>query len=228
MTSQQQHTKRKIILAVDESECSLFAVRWAIGNAIIRPDDEVHLIACQAVITTGISPAAPLATAGAIAGLTASYHEAMKAEEQRCKTLLRHVKKDCGLKERPNVHTHALPAAGGASGVAESITIWANKEHADLVIVGSRGMGAAKSTLMSLVGLGSVSSYLLHHLHTAIAVVHGSSNLGQKKDVKRVMVGVDESEMAQHAQQWAIENVLGPKDELHIVSVAMPVSYVVS
>ena len=76
--------------------------------------------------------------------------------------------------QRPECKLHCLPAAGGASGVGESIVAWAKRENADLVVVGSRGMGGAKSTLMSLVGLGSVSSYLLHHLHSPVAVVHGS------------------------------------------------------
>lgn len=43
------------------------------------------------------------------------------------------------------------------AGVAESVVAFAKERHPDLVVVGSRGMGAAKSALMSLVGLGSVS-----------------------------------------------------------------------
>ena len=42
----------------------------------------------------------------------------------------------------------------------------AQGEHADLVVVGARGHGAVGAAL-----LGSVSTWLLHHLHRPIAVV---------------------------------------------------------
>ena len=59
-------------------------------------------------------------------------------------------------------------------GVAESIVVYAKEQRADAVVVGSRGMGALKSSLMSCVGLGSVSSYLVHHLpHGAVIVCRG-------------------------------------------------------
>lgn len=45
---------------------------------------------------------------------------------------------------------------------------------------------------------------------------------------KKVLVPVDDSDMAKHAQQWAIDNVFGPEDELHLVAVALPVPYAVS
>ena len=216
---------KKIVIAIDDSDCSLSAAKWAY-QTIIQPGDEVQLIACEALITAGMAPAAPLATAGSVAALTANYQQALRDEEHRVKALLVHVKNEV-LKD-PNAHIHCLPAAGGASGVGESIVTWAKKEHADLVVVGSRGMGAAKSTFMSVVGLGSVSSYLLHNLQTAVAVVHGTE-LTAPKERKRVMVALDDSEMARYAEKWAISNILGAQeDELHLVSVALPVPYVVS
>lgn len=42
--------------------------------------------------------------------------------------------------------------------MAESVVCFCKEKGADLVVVGSRGMGAVKSAIMSLVGLGSVSS----------------------------------------------------------------------
>jgi nucleotide-binding universal stress UspA family protein len=216
---------RKIILSIDDSDCSISAAKWAC-ETIVRPEDEVHLVGCQALITAGMGPALPAATAGSVSALTASYHEAVKQEELRVKSLLKTVKNE--VLKLPTLHLHSLPPAGGASGVGESIVTWAKHERADLVVLGSRGMGAVKSTLMSVVGLGSVSEYCLHHIVSgAIAIVHGT-DLRAKKEVRKVLVAVDDSEHAQHAQQWCIENVLGPKDELHIVSVALPVPYVVS
>lgn len=95
-------------------------------------------------------------------------------------------------------------------------------------VLGCRGMGAAKSTLMSLVGLGSVSSYCLHYLDCPVCLVRGTGLTGPRKTSNKVLVAVDDSDLAKRAQRWAIDNVLGPHDELHLVSVATPVPYVVS
>ena len=42
----------------------------------------------------------------------------------------------------------------------------ANEEEVDLIIVGSRGQGTIRRTLM-----GSVSSYTVHHAHAPVLVV---------------------------------------------------------
>lgn len=57
-------------------------------------------------------------------------------------------------------------------GVGDSLVEFAKAKGVDLVAVGSRGMGSMKRSLMSLVGLGSVSDYVLHQLHVPVLVVH--------------------------------------------------------
>lgn len=52
-----------------------------------------------------------------------------------------------------------------ATGVGDSLVEFAKAKGVDMVAVGSRGMGSMKRSLMSLVGLGSVSDYVLHQLH---------------------------------------------------------------
>lgn len=49
---------------------------------------------------------------------------------------------------------------------------FARAKGVDMVAIGSRGMGSMKRSLMSLVGLGSVSDYVLHQLHVPVLVVH--------------------------------------------------------
>ncbi len=57
------------------------------------------------------------------------------------------------------LQVHETPAPLLAfAGVAESVVCFCKEKGADLVVVGSRGMGAIKSALMSIRGLGSVSS----------------------------------------------------------------------
>jgi hypothetical protein len=50
------------------------------------------------------------------------------------------------------IHKHALPAAGGASGVGESVVEYTRLKDPYLLVVGSRGMGAIKRSMMSLIG----------------------------------------------------------------------------
>jgi nucleotide-binding universal stress UspA family protein len=65
--------------------------------------------------------------------------------------------------------------------VGESLVAFTKQRPADLVVVGSRGMGAVKSTFMSMVGLGSVSGYLVHNLHCPVAVCRGREEDTQDK-----------------------------------------------
>ena len=51
------------------------------------------------------------------------------------------------------------------------------KEHnPKLIVMGSRGLGTVRRTI-----LGSVSDYVLHHAHCAVAVCHASDELKQTK-----------------------------------------------
>ncbi len=43
----------------------------------------------------------------------------------------------------------------------------AEKEHVNLVVMGTRGMGSVRRTV-----LGSVSDHVLHHLHVPVAICH--------------------------------------------------------
>jgi len=51
------------------------------------------------------------------------------------------------------------------------IAKFADDIKADLVVVGSRGLGSMQRKFMGLVGLGSVSDYLVHHLTCPTLVV---------------------------------------------------------
>jgi hypothetical protein len=48
------------------------------------------------------------------------------------------------------------------------------------------------------------------------------------QEVKKVVVAVDDSDAAKHALIWAVDTLVGPKDELHLLSVALPVPFTVS
>lgn len=50
----------------------------------------------------------------------------------------------------------------------ESICAIAETEEADSIVVGSRGLGLLRRTF-----LGSVSDYILHHVHVPVSIVPG-------------------------------------------------------
>eukprot|EP00887_Chlorella_sp_A99_P000632 scaffold5.g632.t1 len=144
--------------------------------------------------------------------------------------------------EHLSVHEHLLPAAGGASGVAESLVACAKEKKADLLVLGSRGMGATKRTLMSMVGLGSVSDYCVHNAPCPVAVVRAEGDAAataaavptaaERKARRRaprrggeghkVLVSIDDSQLAKKALAWALHHCM---DELHLVCVALPIPY---
>ncbi|PRW59077.1 universal stress family isoform B [Chlorella sorokiniana] len=220
---------RSILVAVDASAASQAAALWAAHN-LARPGDSLHVVAIAPPIAYAMTPAAPIASAGAVAALSLNWEQQRRAEEEQCRALLHEVvhKLPEARREELDIHRHVLPAAGGASGVAESVVEWSKQHGVDVVVVGSRGMGAMKSTLMSLVGLGSVSGYLVHHMHCPVAVCRGREQDAQPKAKRKVMVSLDDSYTSKKALEWAVNNVLGPDDELHLVCVALPIPYPVS
>lgn len=81
---------RSYLLALDESPVSKNAALWCCNN-IARPDDTVHLVAVTSPPTYSVAPAAPIATAGAVAALSLNWEAQRKAEEERARELLREV-----------------------------------------------------------------------------------------------------------------------------------------
>lgn len=218
---------RSFLLAVDESQASQNAAKWCC-NTLVGPGDKIYLVTVTPPPTYSVAPAAPIATAGAVAALSMNWEQQRRAEEQRAQeTLVATAKRITeGDQVSPQqVHASLLPAAGGASGVAESLVTFGKEKGVDLVVIGSRGMGAVKSTLMSMVGLGSVSDYCIHNVAGAVAVVRGRDADAEAKPRHKVMVALDESDLSKDALTWATKCLLGPHDELHLVSVALPVPY---
>jgi len=131
---------RKIILAVDDSDCALSAAKWACANIVHAGEDSVHLVGVTAPVSAGMAPAMPISGAGSVAGMHVAYQEAVAQEEERCQRMVAEVKaaiQKAAACQPDQLHAHVLPAAGGASGVAESVVAFAKKENADLVVSAS-------------------------------------------------------------------------------------------
>jgi nucleotide-binding universal stress UspA family protein len=55
--------------------------------------------------------------------------------------------------------------------VGQSVVHYAKENGIDLVALGARGMGSWKRAMMSFVGLGSVSDYVVAHVEAPVIVV---------------------------------------------------------
>ncbi|TDC28792.1 universal stress protein [Micromonospora sp. 15K316] len=105
----------------------------------------------------------------------------------------------------PGVHIEARQLAGGpgAALVEES-------QRAELVVVGSRGLGGFGGLL-----LGSVSAQVVAHAHCPVLVVRGAD--GPVPERGPVLVGVDGSESAELAVRYAAEEAARREAELVLV-----------
>ena len=59
----------------------------------------------------------------------------------------------------------------------------AQAEGVDVMVAGSRGMGAISRSLLGLVGMGSVSDYMSHHSPCPLLVVKGVAGGGDCPDL---------------------------------------------
>lgn len=164
---------RDVCIPIDESEHSIRALSWAVKN-VLQPRDRLHLVTVTQAVA-GPYPAevvdtdvpAPTSTSvnawkneqAAIAQQTANLLDRLHAEAR-----------SLGVPEEA-IKTVQLPPQGGASGVGASVVKYAESAEAKVVVVGSRGMGGWKKAMASMLGLGSVSEYILEKSTCPVVVV---------------------------------------------------------
>lgn len=215
---------RHITIAVDESEMTQVVCKW-VHDMFLRPSDQVDIISVKYMIPAGMAPVPPLISSGTIGAVSESYTQSVKEEEARVDLVLRSVVQQNFSGIKNSVRVHALDPTGGASSVGHSIVSWCEQHKSDILFLGSRGMGTARGMLMSIVGLGSVSSYCLHNMESPVCVIHGCANDNQVCNQQKVLVCIDDSTKSKAALEWAIKNFVSEENELHVVSVALPVPY---
>jgi len=146
---------RTFLLAVDDSPHSQYAYDWAVEH-FIRKEDKLILVNIRKFVypQNYLHPGV-----GAI-----EYYEAVKvlddASREECHNLLR--KYGCDLKQR-GYNVRAVAIRGEPR---EDIIAKAEDIKADAIIVGSRGLGAVKRTI-----LGSTSDYIVHHSKIPVILV---------------------------------------------------------
>ena len=174
--------KYGILVAVDGSAESDAAVRWAIREAVMRDADVtlMHVIA-------------PVVVGWPARYLQASFNE---SQEENARQVIEQAQKTVHTSlqdaEPPAVRTEVQRSAVAATLINAS-------RNAQMVVVGSRGMGG-----IGRVVLGSVSSGLVHYGHCPVTIVHGSQ-AHEADRTSPVLLGIDGSPASEAATELAFD-----------------------
>ncbi|KAH9795149.1 Usp domain-containing protein [Citrus sinensis] len=203
--------KKKVMVAIDESECSHYALQWALenlGDAISKSD----LIIFTARPTEFIYVQASMFGA-APPDLLMSIQENQK---KAALALLGRAKEICA---KHGVVAETMTEMGDPKNV---ICEAAEKHKIQLLIVGSHSRGPIQRAF-----LGSVSNYCVHnakcpvlvHLfwnHLSIRVLQPEKKIAEVivaaepaegVGERKVMVAIDESEQSHYALMWVLDNL---------------------
>nr|CAX76693.1 putative universal stress protein [Schistosoma japonicum]CAX76699.1 putative universal stress protein [Schistosoma japonicum] len=146
---------RSVLIAIDGSEHSKRAFDYYV-NWLHRPDDSVTIYhAVEPVSLPTLSLSSPM-------GIPSSeWSNIVEANVKRVRELENDYSAEC---LRHNLIYQFLYES--VEHIGASIIQQVEKYEVRLIVIGSRGLGAIKRTIM-----GSVSDYVVHHANTAVCVV---------------------------------------------------------
>jgi len=144
--------ERKVFIAIDGSEPAKLAFNWYLEN-MNKPNDIVHLVhSAEYKVEIGLP--------GAAADVEA-ISKAMKEENDRITNMTGVYLDQLRTK---GIKCDQLLLTGSKAG--ESVVKAATDGKAAMIIMGSRGLGKIRRTL-----LGSVSEYVTHHAPPNCAII---------------------------------------------------------
>lgn len=142
---------RVILLAVDASEQADFAFKWYL-NTIHRPENHLVLLHVPEILD---------GERNRMLYLTASaWEEALKKEQGKIKEL----EEKYNTKILENGISGTVKTEPGNK-PGEIICKTAEDEKVTMIVMGTRGLGKMRRTIM-----GSVSDYVVHHAHCPVIV----------------------------------------------------------
>jgi nucleotide-binding universal stress UspA family protein len=179
--------QERVVVGVDGSDTSTAAVRWAAAEAQSR--------GCGLTLVASIAP--PVSAAG----FGPAYPPALDLLEtlrEQAQAMLDDVKATI-----TGVDVMTRIEVGSPSGVLVEAS-----EHADLVVLGSRGRGGFKGLL-----LGSVGAQVASHALCPTVILRAET----RTDAHTVVVGIDESPAAQEALAFAFD--FADRHDLNLIAV---------
>ena len=184
----------EIIVGVDGSDGSRAALRWASRTAAAR-GAECRAIAAWQYPANAVTPAAPSKLPGP------------EEMDERTWDELRAVVREVLEADADRVEVEA-----GRGPVASVLLAAAGRAGTDMLVVGARGRGGFAGLL-----LGSVSQECVEHSPCPVVVMRGEPDVSDGP----IVVGLDGSEGATRALDWAID--LAEATGAHIVAVNAPI-----
>lgn len=180
----------RIVVGVDGSAHSDCAVRWAVQEAQTRAA-ELELVLAYSPQFFDRRPTARFAEPG-----SATFPRPAPANANQTlaeQTMDQVVTRNRAVLDRAKWSTTLLPATSAAHALIEA------GDEADLVVVGSRGLGGFATLMM-----GSTSYRTAGHAPCPVAVVHGDDTT-PITEPRSIVVGIDASRVARRALRWAVD-----------------------
>jgi len=148
--------EKKVMIAVDASEQAEYALHWYLDH-IHKPNNYVILTHCAE------PPALPAFTFREGLAIPADEWKKVvaKAHEQIKKLEEDYMQQLIQAKIKHKVRTEL-----GHGKAGEGIIKIAEEENADMIVMGTRGLGTFRRTVM-----GSVSDYVVHHANIPVCIV---------------------------------------------------------
>ncbi|EFJ08605.1 hypothetical protein SELMODRAFT_177600 [Selaginella moellendorffii] len=158
--------ERKIAIAVDLSAESAYAVKWAVAHYLRQGDSVIVLHVQPTSVLYGADWGPADTTAGPDASVQQKMEEDMEAFTSAKSTELAKPLEEANIPFRIHiVKDHDMK---------ERICLEVERLGVDVMIMGSRGIGAERRTRRAR--LGSVSDYCVHHCDCAVVVVRLPEN----------------------------------------------------
>jgi nucleotide-binding universal stress UspA family protein len=180
-------TRQRIVVGVDGSDGARVALKWALAEAARRGVD-VDVVTAYPFDFYWLDPYLTDRT---------RINDLRSETETRTRAMVEEVRQDLTLAELPG---------GAAVGIRIHVVGGAPAEHlversegAALLVVGSRGRGAVRSTVA-----GSVALHCSAHATCPVVVVHPTTP--STEDGPRVVVGLDDSDAARAALTAATQH----------------------
>lgn len=173
-----------IVVGVSESTAGAAALDWALRQAACR---DVPLVAVRAWDIPAYGPYYSVGTA-----LRSTSPDFELTELQIAQAALD------AARQRVPAAARVEATAVARRGRPPEVLV-AAAEQSDLLVLGTRGVGA----LSRVVHLGSVTSSVLHHAHGPVAVIP-DANQQAETSPGHVVVGVDGSAASLRALDWAV------------------------